>query len=114
MDPLTDMDSDCVENESDNCPLLYNPSQGDGDDDDVGFACDQDDSDDTIGPALAYVNRAALDDNTLWVNNVCYVVDNTETVPDGESAPATDFPVLCRVISCGDLDMLDISHPLCN
>lgn len=50
MSPLADMDSDCVADESDNCPLLYNPDQGDGDADGAGYACDQDDQDDAVGP----------------------------------------------------------------
>lgn len=49
-DPLTDADSDCIEDSSDNCPLDYNPDQIDTDEDEAGVACDIDDSDETVGP----------------------------------------------------------------
>lgn len=42
VDPLSDHDSDCVENTADNCPLVYNPSQVDVDEDSLGDACDDD------------------------------------------------------------------------
>lgn len=50
--PLTDADSDCIEDGGDNCPLIYNPEQFDGDEDGVGVPCDSDDTDDTVGSAL--------------------------------------------------------------
>ena len=39
MSPQVDADSDCVEDASDNCPFLYNPSQVDVDDNSLGDAC---------------------------------------------------------------------------
>lgn len=46
--PLADADSDCVEDGADNCVFIYNPTQFDGDEDGVGFACDDDDTDDSV------------------------------------------------------------------
>lgn len=48
---LEDADSDCVADSGDNCPLIYNPSQFDGDEDGMGYTCDVDDGDDSVGPA---------------------------------------------------------------
>lgn len=44
---ITDIDSDCVDDSSDNCVGLYNPDQFDGDEDSVGALCDADDTADT-------------------------------------------------------------------
>lgn len=41
-DSQSDFDADCLENDSDNCPLVFNPAQVDIDDDDIGDACDLD------------------------------------------------------------------------
>lgn len=49
-DALTDADSDCIADDSDNCPLDYNPDQVDTDEDEAGLACDIDDSDESVGP----------------------------------------------------------------
>lgn len=38
---LTDQDSDCIEDASDNCPNDYNPNQEDTDEDTFGDACDE-------------------------------------------------------------------------
>lgn len=43
-DYLADIDSDCVEDASDNCVGTYNPDQFDGDEDEIGYACDADDT----------------------------------------------------------------------
>lgn len=51
MSALEDADSDCVADSGDNCPLIYNPSQFDGDEDGMGYTCDVDDGDDSVGPA---------------------------------------------------------------
>lgn len=45
---LEDADSDCVADTGDNCGLLYNPDQFDGDEDGVGAACDADDTNDAV------------------------------------------------------------------
>jgi len=50
--PLSDADSDCVADESDNCPLSYNPAQSDGDEDGVGAECDSNDADDTVAVSI--------------------------------------------------------------
>lgn len=49
-DALTDADSDCIADDSDNCPLDYNPDQVDTDEDEAGLACDIDDGDESVGP----------------------------------------------------------------
>lgn len=43
-DYLDDIDSDCVADASDNCVGTYNPDQFDGDEDEIGYACDADDT----------------------------------------------------------------------
>lgn len=50
-DPETDVDADCVETDSDDCPRDYNPGQVDIDEDGVGNACDLNDGDSSCGPA---------------------------------------------------------------
>jgi hypothetical protein len=42
---IDDIDSDCVDDADDNCVGTFNPDQFDGDDDDIGAACDPDDTD---------------------------------------------------------------------
>ena len=49
-DPQSDVDADCVENNSDNCPDVYNPDQIDLDTDGLGAACDENDGDAACGP----------------------------------------------------------------
>lgn len=51
-DPVSDVDGDCIEDSSDDCPLDYNAGQVDLDGDGLGNVCDVDDADSTIGPAL--------------------------------------------------------------
>lgn len=51
-DYLADIDSDCVEDASDNCVGTYNPDQFDGDEDEIGYACDADDTVDGSVSAL--------------------------------------------------------------
>ena len=60
VDPLSDADSDCLIDSSDNCPLSYNPAQFDGDEDGVGNICDSDDADDTVGTTTAVSDSAFL------------------------------------------------------
>lgn len=47
-DPVTDSDGDCVDNDTDNCPIDFNGGQVDLDEDGVGVPCDSDDTDDTV------------------------------------------------------------------
>lgn len=56
-DALSDADSDCFADLSDNCPVVYNPDQFDGDEDSQGEACDSDDTD----SAAALINGADFD-----------------------------------------------------
>lgn len=57
---ISDIDSDCVDDASDNCVGWDNVDQFDGDDDGVGAACDADDADDTN---VATVRNPMLDDD---------------------------------------------------
>lgn len=57
--PLSDADSDCVEDTSDNCPLVYNPSQLDIDEDGVGRACDSNDNDSSVAELVKSLQTIA-------------------------------------------------------
>lgn len=57
---ITDIDSDCVDDASDNCVGWDNVDQFDGDEDGVGAACDADDTDDTN---VATVRGTLMDEN---------------------------------------------------
>ncbi len=48
MDTIEDKDKDLIEDENDNCPMVFNPSQLDTDNDHQGDSCDSDDDDDGI------------------------------------------------------------------
>lgn len=54
---LDDADSDCIVDESDNCPLVYNPAQVDVDEDGAGSSCDQDDTNELVGPSYSVSER---------------------------------------------------------
>lgn len=56
---ITDIDSDCVDDASDNCVGWNNVDQFDGDSDGVGVACDADDADDAN---VATVRTSETDD----------------------------------------------------
>lgn len=118
MSPLTDMDSDCVANESDNCPLIYNPDQGDGDDDGAGYWCDQDDQDDAVGPSQALIRKSLLDSQAFFVGAECYVVLTNKSDPDlflvNQETTPDDATILCNIISCDELITLDIRDPSCD
>lgn len=59
-DFLTDIDSDCIDDDSDNCVGWYNPHQFDGDDDGIGAACDSDDTDSSVA-AVAWIEEPEAD-----------------------------------------------------
>lgn len=50
----TDLDSDGVNNNADNCPLVSNGSQVDFDGDELGDSCDTDDDGDPIPDSAEY------------------------------------------------------------
>lgn len=94
-DPLSDKDSDCVADSGDNCPLEYNPSQFDGDEDGLGFACDSDDTDDTIG-TTELIKSEVLP----FVRETPYVFPGEETTVIGLQSfddPACDY----FLVGCG-------------
>ena len=75
-----DLDADGVINESDNCPLTYNPGQEDGDGDDVGDICDNcPDSVNTDQSDLDDDNRGDACDNCPTISNY----DQADTDGDG-------------------------------
>lgn len=54
-DAQDDVDSDCEADDTDNCIMVYNPQQFDGDDDGVGAECDADDNDEGVASISAEV-----------------------------------------------------------
>jgi len=112
---LSDGDADGYANESDNCPMIYNPSQADGDGDNVGDICDncpQDYNDDqadgdgdTYGDACDNCpddfNEDQADADSDNVGDLC---DNCEAIPNEyqEDADGDGIGDACDV--CTDLD----------
>lgn len=64
LDPLTDADSDCIADSSDNCPLVFNPAQTDTDDDGAGSSCDPDDNDAAVGPSTLVLQQIFSSENS--------------------------------------------------
>ncbi len=87
--PLTDADSDCVEDSGDNCPLVYNPDQFDGDEDGQGFDCDSDDNDEAVAVSL-YKNAPDL------------ILDGL-TLPTNTTQTTTDTDCTYFAMGCGDV-----------
>jgi parallel beta-helix repeat protein len=100
---VQDSDGDGVEDDVDNCPLIYNPDQADVDNDGSGNACDDDDSDgdgfpdnidncpltpndqlDTDMDGIGDVCDECPNDpeNDVDEDSVCGDVDNCPTVPN--------------------------------
>ncbi len=75
--PLADADSDCVEDDSDNCRLVYNPAQVDTDEDDIGDACES--------AAAAAELRAVLQN----LEAAALAADATPTEPADPTVTAT-------------------------
>lgn len=110
--PLIDADSDCLPDSSDNCPLIYNPEQFDGDEDGVGVDCDTDDTDDTVAAISADGDAefALLGQEVTPFQVADYVMPGTTTPSSGQ------FDSTCSyyVIGCGDvfLGFLDVACPV--
>lgn len=87
--PLTDADSDCVEDSGDNCPLVYNPDQFDGDEDGQGFDCDSDDSDEAVALIIDTTDQSTL-----------VLSDNFTSTPN---SPSADTDCTYFAVGCGDV-----------
>lgn len=116
-DPLTDADSDCVEDESDNCPLMYNPSQIDADDDGIGAECDIDDSDDTVGNTESVMDSTFLQDSA-WPDYITPDAWNLgeDFSLDIESPQKIYYLINCQnqfvgLVNTDTQDLLSIANP---
>lgn len=89
---MLDVDSDCTSDENDNCVVIYNPQQFDGDDDGVGAECDADDADEGVASLSAEVltnisaDASALDSapdfsgEYVMTSSTCAATDNTLSI----------------------------------
>jgi hypothetical protein len=78
-DPLTDGDSDCIADSSDNCPGIANFDQSDLDGDGVGAACDADDTDENVASISADPNASVpnLSGSYMLQSSNCSLTDET-------------------------------------
>jgi len=74
-----DIDSDGIGNDSDNCPVIYNPGQEDGDGDDIGDFCDN-------CPAAANADQQNSDADSLGdaCDNCPDITNPLQTDGDGD------------------------------
>lgn len=111
--PLDDADSDCIADGSDNCPLIYNPTQFDADTDGVGTDCDADDTDDTVADISSADSTMEL---SLLNQESTFLQDTPYTMPSDENPVVYEFNPDCSyyLIGCGDvfLGYLDANNPV--
>ncbi len=99
-----DDDGDAVPDTDDNCPLTYNPGQGDCDGDGVGDACEE-------GPFTDCNNNGAPDDCEIEFGlaedcNANAIPDECELVPGGTGRDCNDNGTLdeCDIANGSSLD----------
>lgn len=113
-DPQADPDADCFDTSADNCPVTYNPSQVDLDDDGLGRACDETDDDDACGPVTATsdgdcTTTASVSVATLMLTDTLLQESSgTDYIDPSQNDLAPEFELdlyssVCRyvVIDCG-------------
>lgn len=79
----SDMDSDGVLDNDDNCQEMYNPKQGDSDGDGVGNACDN---------CMLFENPDQLDEDENHVGDACQATDEEMNSQEAPEAPINDPP----------------------
>lgn len=100
-EPQNDVDADCVETDSDDCPDVYNPGQIDVDEDGVGSACDINDGDSSCGPEGS---TCTGDDET---GSISAPLDAAAFYPEPSylagGGLSTSLPEVCRayLVACG-------------
>lgn len=78
-----DYDNDGIQNDRDNCPLIYNPDQSDTDEDKIGDACDN---------CPTFKNPNQLDKNNDGVGDVCEDEDKDGIVNILDNCPNYSNP----------------------
>jgi hypothetical protein len=92
--PGPDADGDGIDDSTDNCPALANPSQADYDGDFVGNACDADDDGDTVADTTDNCpltpNQGQTNSDNDGLGDACDPDDDGDTVNDTtDSCPLT-------------------------
>ena len=95
-----DEDGDGYSDEEDNCPLAYNPSQSDNDNDGLGDVCEHDDDNDTIEdafdncPFIANLDQLNVDgDDYGDVCDLCANDADNDADGDGFCADVDNCPI---------------------